>query len=269
MARSRVATLAYVSALAAVLAAAVLVLGALCRDRFACPVTSAATTGGPTAPAAARSPQTVTAPGDSETADTNREPPRPQDPRRAFLERLADAAVERTRHRVVYDPSYVRLDYPGGDVPDDRGVCADVIVRAYRKLGIDLQKLVHEDMRAHFGLYPSNWGLSRPDPNIDHRRVLNLKTFFERHGRRLPASGEPADYSPGDVVVWDLGSGLKHIGIVVSGRPADGLRPLVVHNIGRGPQAEDVLFAWRIIGHFQYVGPAGVSASDPGGPQER
>jgi uncharacterized protein YijF (DUF1287 family) len=180
----------------------------------------------------------------------------PRTPAEAFLHRLAEAAMERTRHRVTYDPSYVRLDYPGGDVPDDRGVCADVVVRAYRAVGVDLQKEVHEDMRRHFSAYPRNWGLSRPDPNIDHRRVLNLRTFFSRRGESLPATAEPADYAPGDVVVWDLGQGLWHIGLVAEGRSADGRRPLVVQNIGRGPRAEDVLTAWPVAGHYRYVGPA-------------
>lgn len=174
--------------------------------------------------------------------------------REVFLDRLVKAAVERTRHRVVYDPSYVVIPYPGGDVPADRGVCTDVIVRAYRKLGVDLQKDVHEDMRDHFSKYPKIWGLTKPDKNIDHRRVQNLMTLFKRHGEVLPISKEANGYSPGDLVCWDLPSNMKHIGIVIDRKSGDGRRPLVVHNIGAGPKAEDVLFSWKIVGHFRYFG---------------
>ena len=192
--------------------------------------------------------------GDGTAAET---PSRATDRARAtFAERLAEAAVERTRHRVTYDPSYAPLAYPGGDVPDDRGVCADVIVRAYRAVGVDLQQAVHEDMRGHFRAYPQLWGLSGPDSNIDHRRVPNLRTFFSRHGEVLATSSDPADYLPGDVVTWALGGGLRHIGLVVRGRSAGGVRPLVVHNIGAGPKAEDVLFRWKMTGHYRYsAGP--------------
>ena len=194
-------------------------------------------------------------------------PPRAADPAASrpmaggFLARLASAATERTRHQVTYDPAYVRIDYPGGDVPADRGVCADVIIRAYRAVGIDLQKEVHEDMKQHFARYPHLWGLRAPDSNIDHRRVPNLKTFLSRHGRALPTSDSADDYSPGDMVVWSLGGGRMHVGLVVDSRSGDG-RPLVVHNIGRGPRVEDVLFAWPVIGHYRY--PA-----DPERPESR
>lgn len=171
-----------------------------------------------------------------------------------FDRRLIDAAIERTRQRVTYDGSYRRLDYPGGDVPDDIGVCTDVIVRAYRALGIDLQQRVHEDMSAAFSAYPGNWGLTRPDPNIDHRRVANLRTFFGRHGDTLPVTDEAGDYRPGELVTWMLARDLPHIGLVIDRRSADGARPLIVHNVGAGPKIEDVLFAWRITGHYRYRG---------------
>jgi uncharacterized protein YijF (DUF1287 family) len=150
----------------------------------------------------------------------------------------------------------VVIDYPGGDMPDNRGVCTDVVVRAYRKVGIDLQKEVHEDMATHFDVYPNLWDLKRPDPNIDHRRVQNLMTFFKRKGQDLPLTRNAADFSPGDIVTWNLDNGMKHIGIVIDRRSPDGRRPLVVHNIGAGPRAEDVLFEWRIIGHYRYPGPS-------------
>ncbi len=169
--------------------------------------------------------------------------------------RLNAAALARTRVRVVYDPTYVRLAYPGGDVPADRGVCADVVIRSYRALGIDLQRLVHEDMRAAFDAYPKRWGLSRPDSNIDHRRVPNLEAFLQRRGAALPATGDPADYRPGDLVAWNLRgpSGfLPHIGIVTDRRGITG-RPKVVHNIGAGPRLEDVLFNWPMTGHYRWL----------------
>jgi len=177
-----------------------------------------------------------------------------EEPAETFASRLAAAALERTRHRVRYDSSYTRLEYPGGDVPDDRGVCTDLVIRAYRGVGIDLQKEVHEDMKANFARYPRDWGLSQPDANIDHRRVPNLMTFFRRRGATRPATTNGADYAPGDIVCWDLGRGVKHIGIVINQRTADGRRRLVVHNIGAGPRAEDVLFNWGIIGHYRYRG---------------
>jgi hypothetical protein len=169
-----------------------------------------------------------------------------------FFTRLADSALSLTHVRVVYDPSYFSIAYPMGDVPSDRGVCTDVVIRAYRKVGIDLQREVHEDMRAHFDRYPAIWGLTRTDTNIDHRRVPNLMTFFGRKGRVMPITRRPADYHPGDIVCWQLGGGRTHIGIVVRRTSRDGLRHLVVHNIGRGQVAEDVLFRYPIIGHYRY-----------------
>lgn len=169
----------------------------------------------------------------------------------AFAQRLSEAAVEQTKRKVVYDPAYFKLAYPGGDVPADRGVCTDVVIRAYRPLGIDLQVDVHEDMAARFSAYPALWGRSKPDPSIDHRRVPNLLTFFSRHGDALALSRREEDYQPGDIVAWDLGGGVTHIGVVI-GKKGGSPRYLIVHNIGRGAMAEDVLFDWKIIGHFRY-----------------
>ena len=171
-------------------------------------------------------------------------------------DRTATAIVEAAHAQVgitlVYDPSYVRLDYPGGDVPPERGVCADVVIRALRAAGVDLQQVLHEDMRRHFGAYPQNWGLARPDRNIDHRRVPNLETWFRRAGHALPVTTDPADYRPGDLVSWRLPGNLPHIGVVSARRvPGGGGRHLVVHNIGAGARVEDVLFAWPPVGHFR------------------
>lgn len=169
-----------------------------------------------------------------------------------FAGRLSSAAISLTKQEVLYDPSYYVLDYPGGDVPEGRGVCTDVVIRAYRKLGIDLQKEVHEDMMAFFHQYPKNWGLSKPDKNIDHRRVPNLMTFFSRHGEIRSITNNADEYSPGDIVCWDLGQGLTHIGIVVDKKSADGKRYLIVHNIGGGQVLADCLFTYKIIGHYLY-----------------
>ena len=176
----------------------------------------------------------------------------------AFLQKMSAAAVERTHHAVRYDPAYVRIPYPGGDVPADTGVCTDEVIRTYRTLGIDLQKEVHEDMLRNFGAYPNKtrWSLTHPDSNIDHRRVPNLIVFFTRKGESLPITRRAADYSPGDLVTWDLGGGVPHIGIVVDQKAQASGRFMVVHNIGYGPKMEDVLFDWTITGHFRYFGPA-------------
>jgi uncharacterized protein YijF (DUF1287 family) len=180
-------------------------------------------------------------------------PPRPGEPE-GFVERLTSAALERTRHSVRYDGSYRSIPYPGGDVPGTVGVCTDVLIRTYRALDIDLQREVHVDMTGAFSAYPARWGLTAPDPNIDHRRVPNLEVFFTRHGERLPVTGDAEDYLPGDVVSWMIGP-LPHIGIVVPVRSADRRRYLIVHNIGRGPEVEDMLFDYPIVGHFRYYGP--------------
>ncbi len=166
---------------------------------------------------------------------------------------LVAAARSQVGVTVHYDPSYQRLDYPLGDVPQDRGVCTDVLVRAYRAAGIDLQELVHRDMRQAWGVYTrrASWGHKTPDRNIDHRRVPNLQTFFTRHGKILPASRVAGDYKAGDIVTWTVPPGLPHIGIVADERSASGV-PLVIHNIGRGTQVEDSLFAYPITGHYRY-----------------
>lgn len=176
---------------------------------------------------------------------------------RDFLRRLVSAAKERTNHAVRYDPAYVRIPYPGGDVPADTGVCTDEVIRSYRVLGIDLQKEVHEDMVRNFSAYPRKWKWisGKPDSNIDHRRVPNLMVFFRRKGESLPTSTRAEDYSPGDLVTYDLGGNVPHIGIVVDRKGASG-RYMIEHNIGQGPKIEDVLFNWKITGHYRYYGPA-------------
>lgn len=170
----------------------------------------------------------------------------------SFSKRLSDAAVELTRQQVTYDPAYFSIDYPNGDIPANKGVCTDVVIRAYRKLGIDLQKEVHEDMKANFKKYPQKWNLSGPDKNIDHRRVPNLMKFFERNGQVKIITNNPGDYIPGDIVCWDLGGGISHIGIIVNKKSAEGTRNLVVHNIGGGQELADCLFEFTIIGHYAY-----------------
>ena len=184
----------------------------------------------------------------SSSAGLAEEPPSDLQP---DLQRIIQSAYAQVGVTLRYDPSYVSIPFPGGDVPIDRGVCTDVIVRAYRSIGVDLQLLVNQDMRKAFPAYPRKWGLSRPDPNIDHRRVENLAVFFVRHGQSLPITKEATDYRPGDLVTWRLPDGHPHIGIV-SDRSADG-RPLLVHNIGAGARVEDVLFAFTITGHYRYL----------------
>ena len=165
---------------------------------------------------------------------------------------LVAAAKKRLQHFVIYDGSYQRINYPGGDVAANKGVCTDVLIRSFRTLGVDLQQLVHEDMRDHFDAYPNHWGLSRPDTNIDHRRVPNLEAFFSRHGTVLPITDQSVDYQPGDIVSWRLqGSQLPHIGIV-SDEKANSGNYKIIHNIGLGPQINDMLFEHRITGHFRY-----------------
>jgi len=167
---------------------------------------------------------------------------------------LASPLVEAARSQVgvtlLYDPAYVRLDYPMGDVPIERGVCSDVLIRALRVLGLDLQQRVHEDMRAHFAGYPALWGLTRPDRNIDHRRVPNLETWLRRQGAELAQGDAATDFQPGDIVTWRLPGNLPHIGIVSDRVNADG-RPLILHNIGAGTQEQDVLHAWPITAQFR------------------
>jgi len=181
-------------------------------------------------------------------------------PQQPFLDQFVAAAVERTHHTVHYDPAYVRIPYPGGDVPASTGVCTDEIIRAYRAVGIDLQKEVHEDMANHLSAYPRKWSrashaaITTTDPNIDHRRVPNLMVFFSRHGQTLSVSADARDYGPGDLVTWNLGRGITHMGIVADQKSPQSGRYLIVHNIGEGPQMEDVLFHWKIIGHYRYLG---------------
>jgi len=183
--------------------------------------------------------------------------PSPAESQKDFLRKFVAAAVERTHHAVRYDPKYVRLAYPGGDVPPDTGVCTDEVIRAYRAVGVDLQKEVHEDMVQNFSAYPSRsiWRFQHPDSNIDHRRVPNLMVFFTRKGEVLPISARAEDYQPGDLVTWDLGRGVTHIGMVVDQKGLFSRRYMIVHNIGQGPKMEDVLFDWKITGHYRYFGP--------------
>jgi uncharacterized protein len=169
-----------------------------------------------------------------------------------FSKKLSNAAVELTKQKVTYDPTYFSIPYPNGDVPAGKGVCTDVVIRAYRKLNTDLQQLVHEDMKANFKKYPNRWGLTKTDRNIDHRRVPNLMTFFSRHGQSLPTSKKSEDYKPGDIVTWDLSSGVPHIGIVIDKKSQDNLRYLIVHNIGSGQEISDCLFQFKITGHYSY-----------------
>ena len=179
------------------------------------------------------------------------------DPQRvAFTRKLVAAAIERTQHTVRYDAAYVRIPYPNGDVPAGTGVCTDEIIRIYRAVGVDLQKEVHEDMQANFASYPnhSRWGLFHTDTNIDHRRVPNLMVFFNRKGERLATTTNRDDYLPGDLVTWDLGGNVPHIGMVVDRKSVASGNYLVVHNIGQGPKMEDALFAWRITAHYRYFG---------------
>ncbi len=172
----------------------------------------------------------------------------------AALQCLVDASRAQIGVTLHYDPAYVRLDYPGGDVPIERGVCTDVIVRAYRSFGVDLQQRVHEDMRANFSSYPKHWGLRSTDRNIDHRRVPNLARYFARHGQALGTASTDAEFRPGDLVTWRLPSGVPHIGIVSDGTSAAGV-PLIVHNIGAGAREEDVLREFTVTGHFRYQPP--------------
>lgn len=169
----------------------------------------------------------------------------------ANLKVVIDAAIDQVGKTTGYDPSYQKIDYPNGDVPIETGVCSDVIVRAFRKAGIDLQKDVHEDMKEHFSAYPTRWGLNGPDANIDHRRVPNLQTYFSRKGKSLATTSGSENFLPGDIVTWDLG-GADHVGIVVNVWYKPSQRYLIVHNIGAGARMEDALFAWKITGHYRY-----------------
>ena len=169
------------------------------------------------------------------------------------IRKLLESAIEQTKVTKEYNPKYVVIAYPNGDVPAETGVCTDVVIRAFRKAGVDLQKEVHEDMSGNFSVYPTKWSLKSPDPNIDHRRVPNLQIFFSRKGKSVPITNKAKDYNPGDVVAWDLdGKGMTHIGIVSNIFNEKTKRYLIVHNIGAGAQAEDKIFDWKIIGHYRY-----------------
>lgn len=174
----------------------------------------------------------------------------PSDPK-DFYEKLSDAAITLTKDHVDYDPDYFKIPYPNGDVPKGKGVCTDVVIRAYRKMGIDLQKEVHEDMAKNFSIYPKAWGLKKPDTNIDHRRVPNLQKFFTRFGEVKPITNKTADYKPGDIVTWMLPANHPHIGIVVNKKAISG-RYMMVHNIGYGQKMDDFLFESKITGHYRY-----------------
>lgn len=168
------------------------------------------------------------------------------------LRAVIDSAIEQTHITTSYDSAYVRIPYPDGDVPSNTGVCSDVVVRAFRKAGVDLQVKVHEDMSAHFSAYPHQWGLTIPDPSIDHRRVPNLMTYFKRQGKAITITQNALDYHPGDVVAWDFGSGKTHIGLISDRQDSKTNRFLIVHNAGLGTRLEDRLFDWPIIGHYRY-----------------
>ncbi len=171
----------------------------------------------------------------------------------AETRKLLESAIEQTNLTKGYDPKYVALSYPNGDVPIETGVCSDVIIRAFRNTGVDLQREVHEDMSANFSVYPKKWNLQSPDANIDHRRVPNLQTFFTRKGKSLPITQNGADYKAGDVVAWDLdGKGMTHVGLVSNVYNENTKRHLIIHNIGGGVLAEDKIFDWKIIGHYRY-----------------
>jgi len=172
----------------------------------------------------------------------------------SFSEKLSNAAIQIIDKNVIYTPDYVKLKYPNGDVPAKTGVCTDVIIRAYRKLNIDLQKEVHEDMAANFTKYPNlkKWGLKTTDKNIDHRRVPNLEVFFGRKGKTLSITQNAKDYKTGEIITWMINDKLPHIGIITHLKSIDGKRNLIVHNVGAGQVLEDCLFNYTIVGHFQY-----------------
>lgn len=172
--------------------------------------------------------------------------------KKSFPERLSDAAIELTKETVAYDPAYFSIKYPNGDVPKNKGVCTDVVIRAYRKIGIDLQKEVHEDMKENFSKYPKKWGLKGTDTNIDHRRVPNLQVFFTRLGKSLEVTDTASDYKTGDLVTWMIAEKMPHIGIVTNRKTSDGKRNLIVHNVGSGQVLEDCLFKYKITGHYQF-----------------
>ena len=171
---------------------------------------------------------------------------------KTFEEKISDAAISIIDDSIEYDPTYFSIKYPNGDVPKNKGVCTDVVIRTYRKLNIDLQKEVHEDMKANFTKYPKIWKLKKTDTNIDHRRVPNLEVFFERKGTKLTISKTASDYKTGEIVTWMIGNKLPHIGIVTNKKSSDGKQPLLVHNVGGGQVLDDCLFSYTIVGHFKF-----------------
>lgn len=172
----------------------------------------------------------------------------------SFEEKLSNAAISIIDADVIYTPDYVKIKYPNGDVPAKTGVCTDVVIRTYRKLGIDLQKEVHEDMITHFNEYPNliKWGLKKCDTNIDHRRVPNLEVFFTRKGNKLIITDDANDYKTGEIVTWMINGKLPHIGIITHKKSVDGKRQMLVHNVGGGQVLEDCLFNYKITGHYKY-----------------
>ena len=174
---------------------------------------------------------------------------------KGFEEKLSDAAISIIDPTIDYDPSYFSIAYPNGDVPKNKGVCTDVIIRSYRILNIDLQKEVHEDMLSNYSKYPSleKWGLTKTDTNIDHRRVPNLEVFFERNGQKLAVTKNPLTYETGEIVTWMINEKLPHIGIITNKKSRDGKRNLIVHNVGGGQVLEDCLFKYKIVGHYKYI----------------
>tara|TARA_Y100000814_G_C12147849_1_gene339844 strand:- start:46 stop:663 length:618 start_codon:yes stop_codon:yes gene_type:complete len=170
---------------------------------------------------------------------------------------FVNAALERTKHQITYNNKYFKIDYPNGDIPDEFGVCTDVVIRSYRKINIDLQQLLHEDIKNNFNDYPikQHWPKQRrADSNIDHRRVPNLEFFFSKYGESIPVSTNKKDYKPGDIITWDLmGASPWHIGVVINKISSKTNNPLIVHNIGKGPVIEDVIFDFPIRGHYRYI----------------
>ena len=169
------------------------------------------------------------------------------------IRKILESATKQTKITKNYDPNYVVIPYPNGDVPMETGVCSDVVIRSFRAAGVDLQKEIHEDMTENFAVYPQKWKLPKPDANIDHRRVPNLQKYFERKGKAISITDKAEDYKPGDVVSWDLnGKGMTHIGIVSNIFNENTNRYSIIHNVGAGAKIEDVLFDWKITGHFRY-----------------
>ncbi|HEY0427215.1 MAG TPA: DUF1287 domain-containing protein [Pyrinomonadaceae bacterium] len=195
----------------------------------------------------------IYSPAENSGSSSKTEKPRLAEISSAEIRKLLESANRQLEITKTYDPAYVVIPYPGGDVPPERGACTDIVIRAFRNAGIDLQKEVHEDMERNFALYPQRWGLTKPDTNIDHRRVPNLQTFFTSRGKALPITENAKDYSPGDIVAWDLDNkGMTHIGVVSNVFNENTGRYSIIHNIGGGAMQEDRLFEWKIIGHYRY-----------------